>query len=298
MLRRDKLLTVLFLFMMSSCASAVWPDLEGRDLARQNALRPLLERVPKVHPRIFIQEGDLPVLRQRIAEDERLRRTYNWMLRWAKGFQYHTNLWIVDHQLRALLLVYMVEGRDPVLRGRCLEIMDYLASRVVGSGNDKLNSWTVPIAARGLAIGYDWLYSDISPEQRRIYGQEAIDTAKMQYNLGTYRHSDYNNHLYMEYGPVSYVGIALHDDGIDNESAEQLALDGLELLTDHFLPVRNQVGEGGGGWHEGMYYHAFFAHEFAHQFELWSNMFRNSWEAVPGIQGEASWLVSIQHAPL
>lgn len=271
---------------------AAWPEIVGRNLQRQEQLRPRLAQISSEHPRLFLKKQDLPAIRTRIASDPALSETYGWLLEWARSDHYYENTWTTGYQLEAAAFAYLIEDGDPAILKHCLAIMDYLVTREVGRTNNDMKDWTAPICARGLAVGYDWLYDVLTPDQRQKYGTKAIEAAKVQYDLGTRRHSDYNNHLYLEYGRMTFPGIALLGEGIDDPSAEQLALDGLELMLDHFIPSHNQVGAGDGGWHESMSYHAFFTYEFAHQLEAWSvALGENLWDGFVGLQGDAAWLV-------
>ena len=98
-------LSVLSSVLFPAEGRAEWPDLQNRDVERQQALRPRLEAIPKDHPRLFLTEEDLPALRERIASDPKLNETYGWLLEWAQGSQYYTNLWVTGYQLEAAALV-------------------------------------------------------------------------------------------------------------------------------------------------------------------------------------------------
>jgi len=276
-----KLYTLLTCMMLITAYSfAEWPDMRLRNTARQAELRPRLEQIRPQHPRIFCKAEDFAEIRQRIETTPEIKEVYGWLLEWARGKHYYTNLWSTYDQMIAVCIAYRLTPEKPIL-DHAIAIADFLAEA-------QGDSWTWPRVAKGLAFAYDWLYDDLTPEQRKRYGEASLHAAKECYK--TWRHGDFNNHQYLEYGPVFYTGIALWREGIDDATAEQLALDGLNLLVDHFMPAHEMVGQGDGGWHESMSYHAFFTYEFALLIELWQSASgEDLWTDYTGLDGEAAW---------
>ncbi len=278
MLKFCILLTCLLLITTYSFAD--WPDLRRRDTERQAELLPRLEKIRKEHPRIFCEAEDFTEIRQRIETTPEIQEVYSWLLEWARGKHYYSNLWSTYDQLIAVCIVYRLTPEEAILN-HAIAIADFLAEA-------QGDSWTWPRVTKGLAFAYDWLYDDLTPEQRQRYGKAALHAAKECYK--TWRHGDFNNHQYLEYGPVLYTGIALWREGIDDETAEQLALDGLDMLVDHFMPAHEMIGQGDGGWQESMSYHAFFTYEFALLMELWASASgEDLWADYTGLDGEAAW---------
>lgn len=274
---------VLATVPVADCAHADWPDLRGRDPRAQAALEPELRKIRKEHPRIFCTEEGIAQARERCRTAPAVAQVWEFILEWAKGSHYYENLWATPSQLQAGVIAYRVSGRDRDILRHAVAIADYLATA-------KGDSWTWPRISKSLAMAYDWLYDDLSAEQRQRYGRAAIDAAQQCYR--TWRHSEFNNHLYLEYGPILYTGIALWEEGIDDEAAHRLALDGLDLLVNHLMPAHDIVAAGDGGWHESMSYHAFFTYEFAHLVELWSSATgQKLWEGFSGLDGDAHWLI-------
>jgi len=274
-------LLVCFLLMYYN-ANADFPQLRGRDKNRQEELRPRLKKIRDRHPRIFCGAEELAEIRHRAKTTPEIREVYGWLMEWARGKQFYRNLWATPNQLMAACVAYRLSEEKNVLT-HSISIADYLAEA-------EGDSWTLPRIAKGLAFAFDWLYDDLTSEQRRRYGLASLRAAKDCYK--TWRHSDFNNHQYLEYGPILYPGIALYKEGIDDSVAEQLALDGLNLLLDHFMPAHEIVAKGDGGWHESMGYHAFFTYEFAHLIELWSKATgEDIWADYTGLDGEAAWLI-------
>jgi len=218
----------------------------------------------------------------RIKGNPSVRECYQWLKDWAYSGHFYRNLWATPKQLQGAVVAYRLEGRPAGLLANCLRIMDYLCEA-------KPDSWTYPRVVRGLSMAYDWLYVDLTAQQKQKYGGRIVECAKACYN--TWQHTELNNHVYLEYGPILYAGVALLNEGIDDEAVEQLLLDGMQLLLDAFIPAHALLAQDG-GWYESMSYHAFFTMEYAHLLELWQHATEEQvWDGPGGLQGDAHWLV-------
>ncbi len=265
-----------------SHAWAAWPQLRGRNEARQQELRQRFVEIRLERPRIFLTNAEIEAVRDRIDRIPEIHEAYQWLKDWAYSGQFYRNLWATPKQLQGAVVAYRLEGRPPELLANCVRIMDYLSEA-------EPDSWTYPRVVRGLSMAYDWLYEDLTAEQKQKYGNRILEYAKACYD--TWRHSELNNHLYLEYGPILYAGIALYGEGIDDEAVEQLLLDGMELLLDYFIPAHALLAQDG-GWYESMSYHAFFTMEYAHLLELWQHATGEPvWDGPGGLAGDADWLV-------
>ncbi len=259
-----------------------WPNLRDRDVARQQELRRRISEIRRERPRIFMTSDEIEAVKVRLAENSSSGEVYQWLRQWAYGGQYYHNLWVAPKKLQGLVVVYRLEGKPQKILNECIRCMDFLCSA-------KPDSWTYPRAVRGLSMAYDWLYDDLTDAQKQKYGKKIIEYSKACYD--TWKHSELNNHVYLEYGPVLYAGIALLDEGIDDEAVEQLLLDGMQLLLDQFIPAHEQLAKDG-GWYESMSYHSFFTLEYAHLLELWQQASGEQvWQGPGGLQGDADWLV-------
>ena len=240
--------------------------------------------VVKERPRVMLRADDLPRLKERVDQDSVLKAVYQKMREFAYGKARNANLWVTPDELCSIALTYLIEDRDPRLLKRAMEHIDFLCD-VEG------DSWTRPRVLKSLACAYDWLHDDLSVEQREVIARRMIGIAGQMREQ--FRHSDYNNHVYLERGPLVYLGLSLAGDGIA-ESEARKALDEADgLLRHHFVPTVNQVGgNGDGGWHESMSYWSFFAYEFAHQLEAWRTATgEDLFAECPGLRGAARWLV-------
>lgn len=236
------------------------------------------------HPRIFVTAERLADLRERVRHDRVVREVYAGMLRFAHGNFIHDNLWVAPDQLNAVLLCYLIEGREQRLKQRALAFVERF-EQLEG------DAWTRPRMLKALALAYDWLHGDLDRHwQARIVQRMQRLVARMRRE---YRHSDYNNHVYLQYGPILYAGLALAGDGVADRFAEDCLKLPERLLKDHFIVAVNQTGANGtGGWPEGMAYWSFFAYELAHQLEAWHTATgEDLFQRCPGLRGSAYWLV-------
>ena len=264
-------------------AFGAWPDLRHRDAVRQEALREKLKLIRLERPRILLNAAQIDEVRARLGREPEADECYGWLKKWAYSDQFYQNLWATPKQLQGAVVCYRLDDRPPKVLAHCLAMMEYLCEA-------KPDSWTYPRVVRGLSMAYDWLYDDLTAEQKRKYADRIIECAKACYD--TWRHSAVNNHVYLEYGPILYAGIALYKEDVDQKVVEQLLLDGIELLLDNFIPAHEVISWPDGGWYESMAYHAFFTPEYAHLVELWANATGEKvWDGPGGLQGDAAWLV-------
>ena len=286
MMRRIALVSVL-VALVPLVAWADWPELRRRDAERQEALRPKLKLIPKGHPRLFIRgEDDLEAVRERIKSSPEVAEAYAALREWAYSGAFTTGGWQPTPQLQARIVVYRIEKRDPELLAPILEQMDWLCE------ND-LDEWSWSWIGKSLAMGYDWLYDDLTPAQREKYGRRALECTKEVYRI--WQHPPTNNHVYLKQGKVLYAGIALYGDGIDDAAAEQMVLDGLEQQLMLFIPCHNILNAGDGGWQESMSYHSMFTYAFAHALEAWQSASgEDIWGEFYGLDGDAHYCLYLR----
>ncbi|MCS7239154.1 MAG: methyltransferase domain-containing protein [Thermoguttaceae bacterium] len=240
--------------------------------------------VRRERPRLFLSPGQVEQLRERTASIPLVQETYQRMREFAYGQWMNKNLWITPDELCTVLVVYLVENRDPKLLSRIRQYLEFFREA-------EGDHWTRPRMLKALSLAYDWLVDDLTPEERRQLGQRIVHLTQLLKQA--YRHSDYNNQVYLQYGPLVYAALTLAHEPEFAQEASQLLAESEELLQKHFLPTVNQVGgNGDGGWHEGMAYFSFFAYELAHQLEAWRTATgENLFAAAPGLRGAARWLV-------
>jgi len=284
---RSLVLAVLVVGLFCSAVRADWPELRLRNPERQKALRPKLKLIPKEHPRIFIRsEADLEAVRRRIRSSPEIAEAYQALRDWARSGHFTTGGWQPTLQLQARTVVYRIENRDPELLNYIIKQADWLCEH-------DLDEWSWTWIARSLSMVYDWCYDDLTPAQRLRYGRRAIQCAKKVYSI--WEHPPTNNHVYLKQGEVLYPGIAFYGDGIDDAAAEQMVLDGLELLLTQFIPCHNILNAGDGGWQESMSYHSMFTYAFAHSLELWQRASgEDIWKDFYGLDGDAEYCMYLR----
>lgn len=257
-------------------------------LVASESAPPIAEKVRREHPRIWLTPEDWRRLPFRREQDGFPAKEYEDLRRFAYSQSFNPNLWVTPDQAIAALVVFLMEKQDPALRPRIDRFTDYLCTA-------EGDSWTRLRMLKALAITYDWLHPLLSPKEkdrliRRM--QEVVEVMKKQY-----RHSDYNNHVYLEYGPLVYAALALAHEEASPWATELLA-ECDQMLKQHFIPTVNQLGggkpgqKGEGGWHESMSYFSFFAYELAHQMEAWRTATGEDLFAMcPGLGGAGRWLL-------
>ena len=236
------------------------------------------------HPRLLLRAAQIPVLQDRCHNDPHLVPVYKEMRAFAYGTSRNTNLWVTPDELCSIALTCLIEDRDPKLLARAFDHIDFLCDA-------EGDSWTRPRILKAIACAYDWLHDDLSAGHRQKMAGRMVELAGRM--RSQYRHSDYNNHVYLERGPIVYLGLALAGDGVAEAEAGKALKEAEGLLRRHFIPTVNQVGfDGDGGWHESMSYWSFFAYEFSHQLEAWRTATgENLFAECPGLEGAAPWLL-------
>jgi len=245
----------------------------------KTVVRPVSE-----HPRLFLRAEDLPGLRVRCAADPVVKEAYALVRKFAYSDARNPNLWVTPDELSTVLVAYMVENRDPRLLARARGYLEFFAQ---AQGDE----WTRPRMLKALAHAYDWLHADLAVAERQKLARQMREL--VGHIRRGYRHSDYNNHVYLQYGALVYPGLVLAGDGVDDALADDCLRQAHSLLEEHFLPAVNQVGgQGDGGWHESMSYWSFFAYELAHQMEAWRTATgEDLFARCSGLRGAARWLV-------
>ncbi len=235
-------------------------------------------------PRLFLAPGQVDSLREKVRTVEVVRDAYQRMREFAYGQWMNRNLWITPEELCTVLTVYLVEEQDPELLPRIRTYLDFFQSQ---DGDH----WTRPRMLKALCVAYDWLADVLTPGERQQLGQRIVQLSELMRQA--YRHSDYNNQVYLQYGPLVYAALALAHEPPFADKARELLRDSENLLKEHFLPTINQVGgNGDGGWHEGMAYFSFFAYELAQQLEAWRTATgEDLFQKAGGLRGASRWLV-------
>jgi hypothetical protein len=226
------------------------------------------------HPRLFITSDTIADLRHRCQNVSPISEVYQTTRAWVDSQSSpHGNQWVAPYQFINILIVYMVEDRDPTYLAKAKVWMDHFVG--LGTGGD---SWTHGIRLKALALGYDWLYPDLTTAERTTYANAIVALADYPRDhrdreggaTWANQYSDYSNQFYWFFSHVAFGGLALAGEaGYEDWATE--TLDYMEgEITQHMLPATNQVAGSSGGWHEGMDgYTNMTSHPFADLLEAW-----------------------------
>jgi len=239
--------------------------------------------VRKAHPRIFFTDEVIAGVKEKIANEPIVAEAYAKLKARADGADITETSWTVHDQVTAVALTYLVEGKDP----RYLAILKTAMEELPKS---KPSSWTDGFTTQALSIAYDATYNALTPAERGRYAKGITEVSSRIWKY--YRHSDYNNHVYIEYGPLVYAGLALANDGYEPETAKKCLDWGEDFLKNHGTRAFAQVGGKDGGWHESRSYHSLFTHFFVHQLEAWRTATgEDLFPLATGLAGDARWMV-------
>lgn len=235
------------------------------------------------HPRIYAPGVDFDQIRKNIRDIPLVKAAWEKTREFAYGNARQTNLWVTPLELQAILVAYYVDNKPAQLLQRARGHIQYLLK---AQGDE----WTDPLMLQSLCMAFDWLYQELSAQEKRAIADRVSELVRLMH--GRYRHSDYNNHVYLEYGPLVYAGLAFRGEGLIDEVAEKSLAEGEDLLKNHFIKTINQVGGEDGGWHESMSYHSLFMWQFVHCLEAWRTATgEDLFPQCTGLRGDASWIV-------
>jgi len=225
-------------------------------------------------PRIFLRPQELAVWSQRFQQVPALREVYAATRHDLLGrARPHDNPYVSSMELQGLALFSLAEGhaQEPLRRAR--QWMEHFAAGTVG------DHWSHPLVTKALSLAYDWLYPDLTPDERRRYGEAIVRYAEATLSYADHNAppphatwcnqvSDYFNQFYWHHGRIAFAGVALAGEpGFEETAGKYLRLSE-EWLKRHMLPATNQAGEGG-GWFESLGYNQMTAAPFADLLELW-----------------------------
>jgi len=239
--------------------------------------------VKKAHPRIFFTPEVIARVKENIAKDPLAAEQYDRLKKRAYAQGVTGASWVVHDQVATVALTYLMEKKDPKLLATLKGFLEALPS-------SKPNSWTDGFVTQAMSIAYDAAYNELSPSERARYAKGIAQVANRIWKY--YRHSDYNNHVYIEYGPLVYAGLALANDGYETATARKCLDWAEDFLKNHAVKAFAQVGGTDGGWHESRSYHSLFTHFFVHQLLAWKTATgEDLFPLATGLRGDAQWMV-------
>jgi hypothetical protein len=227
--------------------------------------------VEPTHPRIYVTQATVDSFRHRCLNTSPIKEEYEEVRTWVDArSQPSRNEYVFASEVLVILITCMVEEENLVYLSKAKTWLNRL--RDEGISVDK---WTLGLRLRALSVGYDWLYHDLSQEERASYAAAMVQIADYLKSAPRFvsranQYSDYSNIFYWHFSYIMLAGIALHGERGFAEKASEY-LDYMETeLKDHMIPATNQVAGSNGGWHEGLAdYTSMTSCPFAHIVEAW-----------------------------
>ncbi len=155
-------------------------------------------------------------------------------------------------------------------------------------------SWRGQQQTKPIALAYDWLYNQWSPEQRKILRKKLKDACNYQvYAIrDKYELSPYNVYLYNSpFQALMAASLALHNDIPESEdSCMRFTYD---YWVNRVVPVWKQIMGKNGGWHEGGEYVGIGIGQAIYQIPaMWRTATGEDYfKKIPGIRGFLDFLV-------
>lgn len=231
-------------------------------------------KVRQERPRIFLTSEELDKWQMRFRQVQSLKSIYDATRRdlFARSSP-HSNPYVSSMELQCFALFYLAEGRSKAPLERAKRWMDYFSAAEIG------DHWSWPLITKALSIAYDWLYPDLTQDERKRYGEAIVRYADATLSYADHNApppnatwcnqvSDYYNQFYWHHGRIIFAGIALMWEKSFSQIAERYLHMSEEWLKNHMLPTTNQAGEDG-GWFESLGYNQMTAAPFAELLEAW-----------------------------
>lgn len=193
-----------------------------------------INRIRPEHPRLFINKELLPLLQKNAAGP--LKEHYRLLQDTCAGYlknndiQFH----VYECTLPELMLVHLVGG-DPQYKAKARWILTQGSRHLRTSfAKKKAVSW-FSFARIALYLGYDWLYQDLSPEERTAIAQDLIANVRELNVPGKANMVQGENYFGFPdggfYGVRNlkwFAGLAFHKEGIADDEMRQWMIDGIE----------------------------------------------------------------------
>lgn len=215
---------------------------------------------PKEHPRLYLREGDIPQLREKMKSPDgkailnKLRKASR--PRTAEeeakvtdhGFRYYAQMRGVTSQSQLDALAYLTEGDTKAADRAITAMLDTLKKTNFGTKSD-LSRASGSMLMVG-SIVYDWCYGRMTPSQREQYIKEfkrIAGTMECHYPPKNTECVAGHGSEWMILRDMLSCGIAIYDE--DPEMYTIVA----KMIFKDYVPVRNYI-YGGHNYHQGTGY--------------------------------------------
>ncbi len=217
------------------------------------------------HPRIYLRQGDLAALRTRAKATPKISGYYKLLKAAADGRSARSgNDEVAGFELESLALCHVVEHPSLVYRDKALA--GWLrTSYAAGS----MSHWDLPFAVMSHALALDWMWADLTAQQRTAIGNALVAMMDDLYGYASHwdsanQMSDYSNQFYFHLGALAFAGAVLSGEGINDTRAAFYLGEAERNLGAGMLPAMNQEAGGdselgltsglvgNGGWGEDM----------------------------------------------
>lgn len=216
----------------------------------------------------------------------------------------HANGEVAGFELESLALLHAIAGgttyRDKILN----------TWRLTSYTPGQFTNWVLPYQVMGHSLALDYLWNDITAQQRTQLGNVIVSMMDDLYNYAPYnvsfanQMSDYSNQLYYHLGALAFAGIVLAGEGINDARAQFYLSEATLLLNGHMIPAMNQEAggdqeltrlanfTGNGGWGEDMGHLDMTHPMFGRMVEAWrTGVNQDLFPAINGLAKFAQYMV-------
>ncbi|MDP6546930.1 MAG: heparinase II/III family protein [Phycisphaerae bacterium] len=188
--------------------------------------------IAKSHPRIYVTPKTLAAIRARckgpMKDTFASMRKASWIMKRPAKVD-----WSDCTNMGYPAFMYLVTGERKYL-AKTKEFLDALIRR------PPRNQYLSPEFLRAACVAADWIWNDLTPAERKRYGQGLVSLAQWVLTK-IWRHSDYNNHFVGEHLSVLYVGVLLDGENIEPQQTAKLLAIGKDYLLKHALPAADEI---------------------------------------------------------
>lgn len=222
--------------------------------------------VRTAHPRLFITTDDIPTMRENASGDRKASyvamksRIDNLIATGisfpdplAKSGEYNTNHEIGFRAVEAAT-IWLVSGDRTYLEHTKTILKELTAYYQLRVKNNLNIAWYVYSQVCALCA-YDWIYNDLTPEERKTYGEPLYN---VMYDIAWHgsgvRKSRYRENISEStsgcYGINAlpwFLSIAFYGDGVNDKKCEEMFKSGYDYFMDMAAFRRKMAGSKGGG---------------------------------------------------